>query len=67
MATDLLGNDLEPYEADLLGCYQAMKGLLARPDLPPVAAANIRAALAQLAQAVNSLGLAHEHLVDIGV
>lgn len=66
MSRDLLGNELQPYEAALLEHYEGLKALLGG-DLPPVAAANVRAALAQLQQAVNSLALVHEHLVDLDV
>jgi hypothetical protein len=66
MTTDLLGNELTPDEQLLLETYEALKRLCER-DLPPVAQAGVRAALAELAQPVNSLGLAYEHLNDIGV
>ncbi len=36
-------------------------------DLPPVAAANVRAALALIHQAVNGLALEYEHLTDLGL
>lgn len=61
MATDLLGRPLTPQEERLLAAYTALKELAAE-ELPPTAAANVRHALAQLAQAVNSLALVHEHL-----
>jgi len=66
MATDLLGNALTPQEQRLLDLYTGLKELAA-DDLPPTAAANVRHALAQLAQAVNSLALVHEHLTDLDV
>jgi Family of unknown function (DUF6052) len=67
MATDLLGNALTPQEQRLLDLYTGLKELAAEEDLPPTAAANVRHALAQLAQAVNSLALAHEHLTDLEI
>lgn len=66
MATDLLGNPLTPQEQRLVELYTGLKELAAE-DLPPTAAANVRHALAQLAQAVNSLALVHEHLTDLDV
>jgi hypothetical protein len=66
MPTDLLGRELTPQEARLLALYEGLKELAAE-DLPPTAAANVRHALAQLAQAVNSLALVHEHLTDLDV
>jgi hypothetical protein len=61
---DLLGRELTAQEVRLVEAYNALKALLAE-DLPPTAAANVRHALAQLAQAVNSLALVHEHLTDL--
>ena len=66
MPTDLLGRTLDPLEERLLATYEDLKALC-REDLPPVAAANVRAALAVYANAVNGLALEHEHLVDLGV
>lgn len=66
MTQDLLGNDLSPSEEQLLTVYEQLKALCSE-DLPPVAAANIRAALALVHQAVNGLALEYEHLSDIGV
>ena len=66
MATDLLGRPLDPFEERLLATYEELKALC-REDLPPVAGANVRAALAVLSNAVNSLALEHEHLTDLGV
>jgi hypothetical protein len=65
--TDLLGRELTPDEERLLAAYEELKALCASPDLPPVAAANVRAALAQLHNAVNGLALRYEHLTDLGV
>ena len=61
---DLLGNQLEPYEERMLEGYRALKELCEEP-LPPVAAANLRTALVHYYQAVNSLVLVHEQLVDL--
>ena len=66
MSEDLLGRELSPAEERLVELYTGLKELAAA-DLPPTGAANVRAALAQLAQAVNSLALVHEHLVDLDV
>jgi hypothetical protein len=66
MPTDLLGRDMSGDEARLVELYTGLKELAAA-DLPPTAAANVRHALAQLAQAVNSLALVHEHLTDLDV
>lgn len=66
MTQDLLGNELSPSEARLLAVYEEMKALCSE-DLPPVAASNLRAALALVHQAVNGLALEYEHLSDIGV
>jgi hypothetical protein len=65
--TDLLGRGLTPAESRLLAHYEGLKALLTEPDLAPVVACNVRAAVAALAQAVNSLGLAYEHLHELGV
>jgi len=66
MPADLLGNELDPIEQRLLQTYEDLKALC-REDLPPVAAANVRAALAVYSNAVNGLALDHEHLTDLGV
>jgi hypothetical protein len=66
MTRDLLGNDLSASEEQLLAVYEQLKALCAE-DLPPVAASNLRAALALVHQAVNGLALEYEHLTDIGV
>ncbi|HEV7771924.1 MAG TPA: hypothetical protein VGO48_01410 [Conexibacter sp.] len=66
MATDLLGGELTTVEAALVSTYQDLKGLCAQ-DLPPVAHANVRAALAVYANAVTSMGLVYEHLLDLDV
>ena len=66
MSVDLLGNELTESELRLLGVYEDLKALC-EDDLPPVAAANVRAALALIHQAVNGLALEYEHLTDLGL
>ena len=66
MTVDLLGNELTESELRLLGVYEGLKALCG-DDLPPVAAANVRAALALVHQAVNGLALEYEHLSDLGL
>ena len=66
MSVDLLGNELTEPELRLLGVYKDLKALC-DDDLPPVGAANVRAALALVHQAVNGLMLEYEHLPDIGL
>jgi hypothetical protein len=66
MSVDLLGNELTDPEQRLLGVYEDLKALCG-DDLPPVAAANVRAALALVHQAVNGLMLEYEHLPDLGL
>ena len=66
MSVDLLGNELTESELRLLGAYEDLKRLC-EDDLPPVAAANVRAALALIHQAVNGLALEYEHLPDLGL
>ena len=66
MTVDLLGNELTESELRLLGVYEDLKRLC-EDDLPPVAAANVRAALALVHQAVNGLALEYEHLSDLGL
>jgi len=66
MTTDLLGNRLTAEEERVLAVYEELKALCAS-DLPPNAAANVRAALALMHNAVNGLALRYEHLSDLGV
>jgi hypothetical protein len=66
MSVDLLGNELTEPEGRLLAVYEDLKALC-EDDLPPVAAANVRAALALIHQAVNGLALEYEHLTDLGL
>jgi hypothetical protein len=63
---DLLGTELSASETRLLAVYDELKALCAE-DLPPVAAANTRAALALMHNVVNGLGLRYEHLTDLDV
>jgi hypothetical protein len=63
---DLIGNELTSDEQRLLAVYEELKAL-AREDLSPIAHANVAAALALIHNAVNGLGLAYEHLSDLGV
>ncbi|MGH2874549.1 MAG: DUF6052 family protein [Solirubrobacteraceae bacterium] len=66
MTQDLLGGELTADETRLLGVYDELKALCAA-DLPPIAHANVRAALALLHNAVNGLALRYEHLTDLDV
>jgi hypothetical protein len=66
MTLDLLGNELTGSEHRLLAVYDQLKALCAE-DLPPVAAANVRAALALMHNVVNGLAIEYEHLTDLGV
>jgi hypothetical protein len=63
---DLLGNEMSASEERLLAVYEELKSLCAE-DLPPVAHANVRAALALMHNVVNGLALEYEHLSDLGV
>lgn len=66
MSVDLLGDALSASEERLLAVYSELKALC-EEDLPPIAAANVRAALAIMHNVVNGLGLAYEQLSDLGV
>lgn len=66
MSVDLLGNELSASEARLLAVYEELKALCAE-DLPPIAHANVRTALALMHNVVNGLALEYEHLTDLGV
>ncbi|MGH2856619.1 MAG: hypothetical protein ACRDMJ_03955 [Solirubrobacteraceae bacterium] len=66
MSHDLLGTELTADEARLLAVYDELKALCA-VELPPVAHANVRAALALMHNAVNGLALRYEHLTDLDV
>ena len=63
---DLLGAPLSASEARLLAVYEELKALCAE-DLPPIAHANVQAALALMHNVVNGLALEYEHLTDLGV
>ncbi len=65
--TDLLGSELSPSEERLLAVYEELKALAGDEALPPIAAANVRAALALVHNVVNGLALKYEHLSDLGV
>ena len=67
MTTDLLGRELSVAEDAVLDVYQRLRAVLARDDLPPCAAANLRHALSFAAVAVTDLGLVYEHLTDDGL
>ena len=67
MTLDLLGNQMSASEERLLAVYEELKALCADDDLAPIAAANVRAALALMHNVVNGLALKYEHLSDLGV
>jgi hypothetical protein len=66
VTVDLMGNELTAEEERLVAVYSSLKALCLE-DLDPVAASNVRAALALIHNAVCSLGLLYEHLSDLGV
>lgn len=66
MTQDLLGNELTSAEIEILDVYERLKAICSQ-ELPPVAESNFRDALAAVWNAVNGLGLAHEHLIDVGL
>jgi hypothetical protein len=63
---DLLGDELDGSEERLLAVYEQLKALCGE-DLPPIAHANVRAALALMHNVVAGLGLEYEHLTDLDV
>jgi Family of unknown function (DUF6052) len=65
VSVDLLGTSLSPAEERLLAVYEELKALCGA-DLPPLAHANVRAALALMHNVVNDLALDYEHLSDLG-
>jgi hypothetical protein len=67
MTDDLLGRQMTPSEERVLAVYEELKALCQDEELPPVAHANVRAALALMHNAVNGLALRYEHLTDLGV
>jgi hypothetical protein len=66
MTEDLLGREMTSAEARLLGVYEELKALC-EEDLPPIAHANVRSALALMHNVVNGLALRYEHLSDLDV
>lgn len=66
MSRDLLRHELTSQEAEIIDVYERLKALC-RQELPPVAEANLRAALVSVYNVVNSLALKHEHLIELGV
>jgi hypothetical protein len=66
MTHDLLGAEMTDSEARVLAVYDELKALCAE-DLPPIAAANTRAALGLMHNVVNGLALRYEHLSDLDV
>ncbi len=64
---NLLGRPLSDLDVQLLALYRETKELVARKDLPPCLARNVRASLAALYNCVNDLDLEFEHLYDLGV
>ena len=66
VSVDMLGDELSGSEQRLLAVYEELKALCAE-DLPPIAHANVRAALALMHNVVNGLALEYEHLTDLGV
>jgi Family of unknown function (DUF6052) len=67
MTLDLIGTPLTPHEERLLAVYEELKALCSEEELPPLAQANVRAALALMHNVVNGLALRYEHLSDLGV
>ena len=67
MTPDLLGREMTPSEERVLAVYDELKALCGDEELPPVAQANVRAALALMHNAVNGMALRYEHLTDLGV
>jgi hypothetical protein len=67
LTVDLLGSELTSSEERLLAVYDELKALCADDGLPPIAQANVRAALALMHNVVNGLALKYEQLSDLGV
>ena len=67
MTPDLLGREMTPSEERVLAVYDELKALCGDEEPPPVAQANVRAALALMHNAVNGMALRYEHLTDLGV
>jgi hypothetical protein len=51
----------------VLAVYEELKALCGDEDLPPLAHANLRAALALMHNVVNGMALRYEHLTDLDV
>lgn len=66
MATDLLGTELTVQEEKLLTIYTQLKELIADEALAPMLRSNLLVAVSSIGVAVAGLGLAYEHLVDLG-
>ena len=64
---DLLGGEMTAAETRLLAVYDELKALCEEDELPPMAHANVRAALALMHNVVNGLALRYEHLSDLDV
>jgi hypothetical protein len=68
VSVDLLGAEMSASEERVLAVYEELKALCSSSEeLPPSAAANVRAALALMHNVVNGLALKYEHLSDLGV
>ena len=67
MSEDLLGVEMTASEERLVAVYEELKALCGEEELPPLAHANVRAALALMHNAVNGMALRYEHLTDLGV
>jgi len=67
MTSDLVGRALTQQELAILDVYERLRALVADESLAPCVSANLRHALAAVAQPVKDLGLVFEHLLDVGV
>ncbi|HET8978470.1 MAG TPA: hypothetical protein VFN87_09940 [Solirubrobacteraceae bacterium] len=65
MTDDLLGATMTASEERVLAVYEELKALCGDDELPPLAHANIRAALALMHNVVNGMALRYEHLIDL--
>ncbi|HZE06291.1 MAG TPA: hypothetical protein VE127_13760 [Solirubrobacteraceae bacterium] len=65
MSEDLLGATMTASEERVLAVYEELKALCGDDELPPLAHANIRAALALMHNVVNGMALRYEHLIDL--
>ena len=64
---DLLGREMTASEERVLAVYDELQALCRDEELPPVAHANMRAALALMHNVVNGMALRYEHLTDLDV